>query len=335
MNCIVCAIAKMENAYIYEWASYHVQLGFRYIHIYDNNDVNGERVEDVFRGTPIEKQIIIHDVRGKKYIQKRVYQECYDTEDFEWCAFIDVDEFITLPDSQDINAYLETMKGWDAVHLNWMCYGDNGMINKDARSVTERFSKPWGKDVRYTYYNHRENEHIKSIIRKGLTIDWVSGEDSNPHTPKGLQEICNAIGLQVKNEPFAPVFHEGAYIRHYITKTIEEYAVKVERQCADCDAQYYSYFKFFRVNTPSMRKLRWLKLHHPAVSIWECIKEHIRYVIVNNNLPLKQFVKAYKRQMSEKEGYENKLQAFSRRQKDVLGNASSGGVNHCMVLVWQ
>lgn len=295
MNCIVCAIAKMENAYIYEWASYHVQLGFRYIHIYDNNDVNGERVEDVFRGTPIEKQIIIHDVRGKKYMQKWVYQECYDTEDFDWCAFIDVDEFITLPDSQDINAYLETMKGWDAVHLNWMCYGDNGMINKDARSVTERFSKPWGKDVHYTYYNHRENEHIKSIIRKGLTIDWVSGEDSNPHTPKGLSYVCNALGTQVLNEPFAPICFEKAYIRHFITKSIEEYAIKVERQCADCNAMIYSFPKFFRINVPTLRKLIWLKQHYSPVSVLDCLREYVKYMIVNNGLPGRKLIRAYRK----------------------------------------
>lgn len=327
MNCIICAIAKNENPYIYEWAEYHLQIGFSQIHIYDNNDVDGERISDVFNGTPIEKHITLHDVCGKKYMQKKVYQECYDNEAFDWCAFIDIDEFITFENPRmTIAQFLDDKATYDAVHLNWMCYGDSSLVKKGARPVTERFRKPWKKDVYYTYFNHHENEHIKSIIRSGQKIDWISGDDSNPHTPKGLKEVCNAVGLQVLNEPFAPICHDGAYIRHYITKTVEEYAAKIERQCADCDALFYSYAKFFRVNIPTVRKLWWLKRHHPKVSLWECINDHIRYAIVNHNLPMRQFVKAYKRQMYENAGYEYVVTPIARRDMGVrIGDSSLGG----------
>ena len=93
MKCVVCAIAKQENVYIYEWANYHLNIGFSHIHIYDNNDLDGESIADVFVGTNIENKITIHDVRGKICMQLVVYQDCYDNEDFDWCAFIDIDEF--------------------------------------------------------------------------------------------------------------------------------------------------------------------------------------------------------------------------------------------------
>lgn len=300
MNCIICAIAKMENAYIYDWASYHVQLGFRYIHIYDNNEVDGERIEDVFRGTPIEQQIIIHDVRGKKYMQKPVYQECYDTESFDWCAFIDIDEYITLPDGQDINAFLANKEGWDAVHLNWMCFGDNGLVRKDDRPVTERFKRPWKKDVYYGSFRYHENETIKSIVRSGLTIDWVNGDDTNPHTPKGLNKVCNAVGIAVSNEPFVPICYDGGYIRHYQTKTIEEFAIKVNRQCADCDAVGYAFPGFFRVNIPTIRKLCWLKHYNPHVSLWACYREYIKFALVNYRIWGHKHLKSYRRINEEK-----------------------------------
>lgn len=288
MKSIVCAIAKLENDYLYEWAKYHLDLGFSAIHIYDNNDEDGEKVSDVFKGTDCESQICIHDVRGKHYMQKQVYQEFYDNEEFDWCAFIDIDEFITFTEASGIKSiedFLKDKADWEAVHLNWMCYGDNGMTRKKDEPVTKRFKHPKKPfDFHYTYLNHSENEHIKSIIRKGLKINWP---DSNPHTPIGLEKICNALGKPVENTPFSDIVHETAYIRHYMTKTIEEYAAKVSRQCADCDAVFYSFPKFFRANRPSFSKLIWLKKHYPQMKKWNCVKEYWKFVIVNHHIPLR------------------------------------------------
>ena len=38
MKAVICAIAKFEYNYIYEWVEYHLNLGFDKIVIYDNND---------------------------------------------------------------------------------------------------------------------------------------------------------------------------------------------------------------------------------------------------------------------------------------------------------
>lgn len=293
MNYVICAIAKQENAYLYEWAKYHLDMGFSAIHLYDNNDVDGEKVLDVFAGTELEGRVTVHDVRGMKYMQKVVYQECYDKEDFDWCAFIDIDEFITFaPDSgmETINDFLEGKESWEAVHLNWMCYGDDGALSNDGRPVLERFCFPLKPiDFCYSYKDTPENSHVKSVIRQGLKIDWCAdgmAYESNPHTPAGLIKVCNALGEPVQNGPFSDIVHEVVYIRHYMTKTIEEFAVKVTRQCADCNAVLYSFPKFFRVNRLAVSKLRWMKKNYPETKTWDCFKEHWKYLIVNRKLPL-------------------------------------------------
>ena len=290
MKPIICAIAKNENAYLYEWATYHLALGFSHIYLYDNNDVDGEQITDVLNADEFTGKITIIDVRGQKYIQKRVYNDCYRTRMFDWCAFIDIDEFIVLEKHKNISEFLKIFITQDAIHLNWKCYGDAGHVKYNSKKVLERFKIPWKKDVYYGYINIPENSHIKSIIRKGLDIDWETFDhnwSSNPHTPYGLRFVCNAQQEQIDNSPFAPICHNVAYIRHYTTKTIEEYATKVSRQCADCDAMFYSFPKFFRVNKLSLHKLWWLKSTYPTVSVWACIKEHIKFCIVNNQLPLR------------------------------------------------
>ncbi len=290
MNCVICAIAKNENAYLYEWAAYHLSLGFSHIYVYDNNDVDGERVDDVFANTEIASKISVFDVRGEKFVQKKVYNEFYAKACFDWCAFIDIDEFITLANHNTIQDYLSSLSQWDAVHLNWMCFGDGGKVRYEQSSVASRFIKPWDKDVFCTYIDKPENSHIKSIIKSGLDIDWTydgEGWESNPHTPYGDFSVCDSSGTATANSPFSPICYNEAYIRHYTTKTIEEYANKVLRQCADCEAQFYSFAKFFRANRLTLRKLIWLKRHYPQVRIWDCVKERFKYIIVNNNLPFR------------------------------------------------
>ena len=289
-NCVICAIAKNENAYLYEWAEYHLSLGFSHIYVYDNNDVDGERVDDVFANTEIVSKISVFDVRGEKFVQKKVYNEFYAKACFDWCAFIDIDEFITLRKLKSILEYLSSKSSWDSVHLNWMCFGDGGKVRYEQSSVASRFASPWKRDVYYSYTDKQENSHIKSIIKSGLDIDWAydgDGWESNPHTPYGEFSVCDSSGTASANFPFSPICYDEAYIRHYTTKTIEEYANKVSRQCADCDAQFYSFTKFFRVNRLTLRKLIWLKRHYPQVRIWACVKERFKYIIVNNNLPFR------------------------------------------------
>lgn len=294
MKYIICAIAKLENQYLLEWANYHLAIGFSCIHIYDNNEIDGERVADVFQDAEFDAKVIVHDVRGQKYMQKKVYQDCYDNEEFDWCAFIDIDEFITfapMSGLKSIDDFLKDKEAWDAVHLNWMCYGDGCAVCNDGRPVLERFDaakKPVG--FYYSYINCPENSHVKSIIKKGLKIDWIAdgiAYESNPHTPFGLNKVCNALCEPVQNTPFSDIVHDVAFVRHYTTKTIEEYAVKVSRQCADCNAVFYSFPKFFRINKPTYSKFRWLKKHYPETKLWDCLKEHWKYLIIDYKIPLR------------------------------------------------
>lgn len=256
----ICAIAKYENDYIAEWVRYHINLGFDHIYIYDNNEVDGERIEDAIPAD-LKEKISVLDVRGKKYMQKIVYNECYRTYDFDWCAFIDIDEFITFnPKSgyTNIKQFLQDRDAFDAVHLNWMCYGDNGMVRKKEGGVVERFKEPI-KPLDFAFgYDFPQNNHIKSILKKGLDVDWCKDTDdwdSNPHTPYGKMKICNENGNLVTNSPFHEYSLEIAYIRHYYSKTIEEYTCKMLRQCADCSVKPYTFVTFYKYNGLSFRKI--------------------------------------------------------------------------------
>ena len=60
----MCVIGKKENYYAKEWVDYYKALGYNHIFIYDNNDPNDERFEEVLSKEISEGFVSIIDYRG-------------------------------------------------------------------------------------------------------------------------------------------------------------------------------------------------------------------------------------------------------------------------------
>jgi len=65
----ICSISKKENLYIREFVEYYFLLGIKKIIIYDNNDIDGEKLEEVISDFIINKFVETIDVRGLTSIQ--------------------------------------------------------------------------------------------------------------------------------------------------------------------------------------------------------------------------------------------------------------------------
>jgi hypothetical protein len=144
------------------------------------------------------------------------------------------------------------------IHLNWMVYDDNGMVNNSNLPLFERFKTPMMYD-KCVAYEFPENFHIKSIIRGGLKdIKWVA----SPHTPVNKNyTCCNDVGSEVVSYyPFSKISFEDAYIRHFNTKTIEEYCLKMKRGFPDQEINLEKIKiclnrVFFRINEITKEKI--------------------------------------------------------------------------------
>ena len=60
----ICVEGKEENKYVREFVEYYENLGVDKIVIFDNNDENGERFEDVLKDFINNKFVEIIDIRG-------------------------------------------------------------------------------------------------------------------------------------------------------------------------------------------------------------------------------------------------------------------------------
>lgn len=255
LNIVICTIARKENLYIKEWVDYHLLIGFSHIYIFDNNRTGEERISDIL-GNEYEDKVTIVPIHDIDYPQMYVYNEFYLKYIFDWVAFIDVDEFITLSNKFDnISGFINSMPTkFDAIYLNWMCYGDNNHLDKTESGVIERFVKPL--PYKFAVYNlfgkNPLNNTVKTLVRAGA--DYLP---ETPHTGKGSFSVCNSTFAEINNDnPFQPFTFENCYIRHYISKSIGEYITqKLRRGVVDGPNTKYSTWMFFKFNRVTISKL--------------------------------------------------------------------------------
>jgi hypothetical protein len=257
----VCAIGRMENRYAVEWVEHYNSLGVDKIFIYDNNRVeDGELFADVLQPY-IEAGFV--EITYFDGLQKDAYEKCYrdHSGDYEWIGFFDFDELVCIEDGRDIQNFLMDYDA-DVVSMNWMTMTDSGLTRYDERPMAERFTQGTGEDFEI-------NRHVKSFVRSG--INGISFND--PHIPNAPVLQCeDVLHERIEQIPVQPkVIHGVAYIKHYNTKTAEEWATLKMRRLSPCGDEYNREMKaknvkyFFSINERTPEKEEILKvLSHPS-----------------------------------------------------------------------
>lgn len=223
-NVAICAIAKQENLYIEEFVEYYRNLGIKKIILYDNNDLKGETFNEVLSNQILEDFVEIKDYRGMISPQIKAYNDCYinNNNKYEWIAFYDIDEFLYIKNYSNINYFLSLPKfeKCSSILINWRYYGDNNNIYYEAKPVKKRFTQPYKFQSNKTYDKYFLAA-AKSIVRGGLNLSWA-------HFPHFINDsmICRADGSIVIN-PFSAPQYSYAYIKHFTTKSTEEYIFKL------------------------------------------------------------------------------------------------------------
>lgn len=223
MKIALVAIGRRENRYAREFVEHYLHLGFDHIFICDNNHEGEEQFEDVLADFMANGTVSIHDYRNRQGIQVMVYNEMYRRYggEYDWLAFFDFDEFLVMSEGLSVREWLHPFMSTDAdtVLVNWMCYGDCGMVYDDGRKLMERFTEPlpYDKAVQYDFPN---DNHVKSIVRGGLSEIRFG---KNPHVPDTARHCYTSTWKPTVASPFQPYDFSVAHLKHFATKTIEEW----------------------------------------------------------------------------------------------------------------
>ena len=187
----LCIICKEENLYIKEFIDHYKNLGYNHIFIYDNNDINGEKLEDVIQKEIDEGFISIINYRGDRDKPLfRAYIDCYkkNNKNYNWLSFFDIDEFLEIkPKGIKIQEFLnnERYNNCQNIKFNWVLYSDDDKLYYENKPVQDRFKT--------ALYDNILNNHIKSTVRGNLSTNyWIRA--SNPHTGKNNYNCCSSSG---------------------------------------------------------------------------------------------------------------------------------------------
>ena len=238
---IVVTCAKGENDYIREWVEHYLNLGFDKIFICDNNDDASlcDVLSDYMSNGSVERI----DCHRMKLFQDGIYKMFIENGNFKWCGLFDCDEFLELGVYSNIKDYLST-KEEDCIAFNWLMFGSNGKMKSSNLPLAERFTMP--KLPIINIYN----SFLKCIIRGGH-FKYKNALGSGGHVPTYSNGITYNIGGYYKAEN-VPVFFQSAfplrykegYIKHYYTKSFDEWINKARRGWPDKHGNlpYHRYF---------------------------------------------------------------------------------------------
>ena len=265
---IVCG--RLENRYAIEFIEHYKQLGFDHIYIADNNRDNEEHFEDVLQQYIDDQFVTIYDYRYvKSGVQYAASIEIYKkiSNDYDWVAFFDFDEFLTLVEDQSIKDYLSRDCFIDAnqILINWKIYTDNDLVYDDGGGCLERFTTPLKQNKNcITDNNYYDNTLCKAIIKTHVdNINYFDCHickndllDNSTYNNKG-DKVINTVSTQ-------PINYDLAYIKHFKTKTIDEWINnKLIRGTGDRNIYHfkntYPFLSFFRYNKMTKEKHEYIK----------------------------------------------------------------------------
>lgn len=250
------SMGKFENMYIKELIDYYKNIGVNKFYIGDNNNKDQEKLSDILKDYVLSGLVEVIDITGIRKDQTEFFGEIYQLHKTEckWMSFYDFDEYLEFRNQPNmtIQQYFSNPKfeKCNVVIVNWVIFNDNNLVKYDNRSMNERFTNG--------LFHVGTNRFFKSMIKGNLYWNpWVY--DQTSHRPKHQLRTCDSNGDRAKtfNDVLKPPVLDNVYLKHFATKTVEEYVNKVKRghpsQKLRLDVWVGNFFQFNEVTEEKVK----------------------------------------------------------------------------------
>jgi len=223
---------KLENRYIREFVEYYQKLGFTNIILADNNDLEGEKLEEVI-GDCIESGFVkVENYRGQRpsrTLQNTINQELWNKYNwrYDWVGIFDTDEYLELDSKyKTISDFLnlDRFRNVDEIRLNCKIYGDGGQLEviNDNYGLMSRFYT----DINISRDTYRQS-FTKALLRGKKQIDFNLIDGMCSHHGANIGGI--SLDVDVYGNPVnhaspshSPLIFQEAWINHFYSKTFQE-----------------------------------------------------------------------------------------------------------------
>ena len=230
----VCTCGKNENKYAREFVEHYKRYGIDKIFIYDNNENNDEKFEDVLSDYINNGYVKIYNYRNHSKIQMSSFNHCYqkNKNDFAWFIYYDMDEFIHLKSYNNIKEYISKtiFNKCNIIYLNHVIHTDNNEFHYFNKSLFERFPEIESfKKINMSYQPRTILLDLTKVIIRGNLTNITF---KNPHFINNITScdgFGNIITTKYNNIHLDKPDHKNFYFDHFYFKSLDEYLEKLNK----------------------------------------------------------------------------------------------------------
>lgn len=219
MKTAILALQRYEKD-IYEWIDYHLyKIGFDHIFILDDN--NDEDPLVIYNDRVSVRKVNLNCNAFYTKRQLDLYNENFDEIHelgYDWLAVIDIDEYLDFNGKtvQEYIKYRYEDEGYNAIEIPWIMYSDDNILINEKQQIMHAYTSETNR--KRTNWNSDMFSWGKTLFKldKGIRMDeqphWINNHTyPNDEETKRLHENQNI-----------------AKIRHYVTKSLNDYLNKVK-----------------------------------------------------------------------------------------------------------
>lgn len=254
-TCIHTVILNELDEYLIPWLNHHSPMvdhifiyedigSWSHKHITDKYpNVTLQSVLDLYADNDRMRERVIKDKeRGaivQMYYLKDGVTQIQSLNEYDWCATLDIDEFITLQEPyKAISDVLREFQEKDGLLIQWQNYGANGHIYKPNYN---------GRDYREFYTQKAPFNKSDAALRITTKICWNLNKITRWHLC-GLHctvgDWVNTKGEKNRKD----IVYDKMYLSHYVTRSWEEWVWKLYVRGNHCGNRHRKDEQFFEMN---------------------------------------------------------------------------------------
>lgn len=228
---LIATSIKDEIDYLEDFIKYHIDFGIDEIHIFeDYGSVSHKSICDKYPNVFLKSIIdIFPNEQRDEIIQMRIdkipcqtlfinqiLKYLHPTHNEGWWVFLtDIDEYITC--TEKFPDILNRYKDYESVLLYWKNFGCSERLYKPKyyKPIWEIYTQPCGYELYSDFKFYKITKFCVNMNKwKEEHKYWIHNAPRN---------WIKVDGTFKRTE----IVHEPLYLRHYITKSVEEYCWKV------------------------------------------------------------------------------------------------------------
>ena len=247
-NIAIVTTARDERPFLDEWLIYHHIIGADHFFLYDDEPNLPLKEfcsphQDYVTVIPFFEQCEEWPGSCK---QNKAYTHALEhfLSNYEWVAFIDIDEFVVLEQHENIMEFLASLpENTSAVSLRWRLFGHNGFFEDPKRLITASLVRR----------KLKTDPRVKTITRYNSITGFTT-----PHYP----DLGQGTRIEIDDRV--------AHINHYQCRSFERHMNRVKR--GDC-----VFTSKENENQKIPKSLRW------KMSRRNCLKYFVNHVALDHN----------------------------------------------------